>query len=47
MIRFRSFRTALAVAFPLRALSVVTGAASAADATLPAMANLARQDALA
>jgi len=33
MMRFRSLRTALAVAFPLGALSVVTGKASAADGT--------------
>lgn len=39
-MRFRSVRTALAVAFPLLALSVVTGKASAADATSPALAAL-------
>ena len=33
MMRFRSLRTALAVGFPLVALSVVTGKASAADGT--------------
>jgi len=38
MMRFRPVRTALAVAFPLVALSVVAGKASAADATPPALA---------
>lgn len=38
MIRFRSLRTALAVSFPLGALSIVTGNTSAADATPPALA---------
>jgi hypothetical protein len=38
MMRFRSLRAALAVAFPLLALSVATGEASADDATPPAPA---------
>jgi len=38
MMRFRSLRTALAVGFPLVALSVVAGKASAADGTPSALA---------